>query len=435
MYRKLILSLLPMAFAMSLSAQQAMRLSDAIDYALANHTEVRIANLNVTDAEWRYKENRALGYPHLSIGMNYQHFLQQPAIPAEALGFEGAEPGQKITFALQNNLNGKIELNQLLFNNTYFTGLRAVKLYREYVQLELNSVKEKVRNNVRDAYLPALALTRSVEVLDSNILNQEKLFTETRAIYTAGFAEQLDVDRIELILSTLKTERENFLRQKSTAIDVLKYTMNMPVSTDVTLSDDLEGLLDQYASIDPDEKLDYMNRPDYITILKSQELNEVQVDFYKKDWLPRVSMFASYDPTFQGNKELFWIPSAIAGVSVQMNIYDGGYALAKKERAIIDALKVEEQKKFLLEGYDLAIENARDQYRSAKQNLDEIERNLALAQRIRLAAESKFKAGIGSSFEVTQAQSGFFQAQGNLVNAQFDLLKSIIAINRALGKT
>lgn len=435
MKSRIFLALVPLAFVATLSAQKVMSLSDAVEYALTNHPEVRIADLNIKDAEWQIRENEAIGFPHLSIGMDFSHYLQQPAIPADALGFEGAEPGQKITFALQNAANGKVEFNQMIFNNTYFTGLRAARLFREYVELQLNSVKEKVRNNVRDAYIPALVLTRAIEVLDSNIVNQQHLLTETEAIHKAGFAEQLDVDRIDLILSTLKTDRENFLRQQSTAIDYLKYSLNMPVSVDLALSDDLNGLLAQYSNINPDEQLDYNNRPDYIAILKSEELNIEQVAFYKKDWLPRAYFFASYDPTFQGNKQLFWIPSAIAGISIKMNIYDGGYARSKKERAIIDGLRVEEQKKLMLEGYDLAMENARNQYKSAKQNLDDVERNLALAERIQDASEKKFKAGVGSSFEVTQAQSGLYQAQGNLVNAQFDLLKSIVAINKALGKS
>jgi outer membrane protein len=200
------------------------------------------------------------------------------------------------------------------------------------------------------------------------------------------------------------------------------------------LADDLSTLLDTYADINADEQLDYNARPDYATLLKLRELSQVQVDLYDKDWLPTVGLFASYDPSFQGNDKLFWIPSAIAGVSVTMPIYDGGLSKAKQERAIIDALKVEEQTSMLLRAYDLEIDNARNRYKNAVQKVADQERNLALAQRIQRTSEIKFKSGVGSSFEVTQAQAALYQAQGSLVQARFELLQSIVAFNKALGK-
>ncbi len=434
MYRRLLLTLIPLSFVLVLSAQKTMSLSDAIEYALTNHPDVRIAKLNVKDAEWRIKENRATALPQLSLGVNYQFFIQQPALPAEALGFGGSEPGQKIKFQLRNNLSGRVEYDQLLFNNSYLVGLKAAKLYRQYVDLQLSSVREKVRNSVTDAYLPALLISETVKVLDKNIENQQKLFSDTKATYKAGFVEQLDVDRLDYLLSTLKTQRENLVRQKETIINALKFTLNIPVSEEITLSDDLDALLQQYVTLNPDEALDYNNRPDYATILKARELNAVQVELYQKDWLPTVSFFASYNPSFQGNDKLFWIPSAVAGLAISMPLYDGGLSKAKQERAIIAAEQVDEQKNMLVRSFDLEIENARNQYKNAKQKVDNQEHDLALAQRIYDTTQIKFNSGVGSSYEVTQALAGLFQAQGDLVNARFELLKAVVSINKALGK-
>jgi outer membrane protein TolC len=389
MNRRIYLMLLSLAFVLRLSAQQSMSLAEAIDYALANSPEVRIANLNIKDAEWRVKENKSIALPHLALGIDYNYYIQQPALPIEALGFEGGEPGQKITFALQKSLNGKIELNQLLFSNEYLIGIKGARMYHEYVTLQLNAARERVRNHVRDAYLPALLFTKAVEVLDSNIQNQVELVNETKAILKAGFAEQLDVDRLEYILSSLQIRRETQVRQQEIVVNALKYQLNIPVSEVVTVSDDLDALLAEYASIDPNEELNYMNRPDYVAILKAQELDQMQVQLYEKDWLPTLSFFASYNPGFQGNKELFWIPSALAGVSLRMNIYDGGWSRAKQERATISALQTEEQKHLMTTGFDLEVENARVQYNTALQQVQDQEHNLDLARRIHVTFRNK----------------------------------------------
>jgi outer membrane protein TolC len=85
-------------------------------------------------------------------------------------------------------------------------------------------------------------------------------------------------------------------------------------------------------------------------------------------------------------------------------------------------------------GFDLEVENARVQYNTALQQVQDQEHNLDLARRIHVTSEIKFKSGLGSSFEVTQAQAGFYQAQGNLINAQYDLLAAVVALKKALGK-
>jgi outer membrane protein TolC len=117
-----------------------------------------------------------------------------------------------------------------------------------------------------------------------------------------------------------------------------------------------------------------------------------------------------------------------------MPIYDGGLSRAKQERAIISAMTVDEQRDRMLKAFDLEIETARNQYRNALRKVEDEERNLALAQKIHDTSLIKFRAGIGSSFEVTQAQSALYQSQGSLVNARFELLNAIVALKKALGK-
>jgi len=403
-----------------------------MDYALANHAEIRIAEYNMKDADWQIKENRAVAFPQIGLGLHANRFIQQPALPAEALGF--GEPGQKITFALKNDIGGTISFNQLLFDNKYIATIKAAKMYKDYAAIQFQGVVEKLRNRVTDAYIPALVVAEGVRILDKNIESQKKLVFETKANYQAGFVEQLDVDRLEYALTTFETDRESLIRQRDKLIDVLKFTINMPNAEEITLLDDVDRLLAIYGDINIEEKLDYMNRPDYVASLKATELNDIQTDAFRKDWWPVLSFFGSYDPTFQGNDELFWIPSAIVGVQLNMPIYDGGYYKAKEERSVIQSLKVVEQRKMLTMSYDLQIETARKDYYSTKQKMEDREQSLNLAERIFETSETKFRQGVGSSFEVTQAQAGLYRSQADLVNARFDYLKSLVAFKQALGK-
>jgi outer membrane protein TolC len=206
----------------TLQAQQSMSLEDCIAYALERHPQIKLAQLEIRDADWQIKENTAVALPQLNIGVDYQYFIQQPELPAEALGFP-ADPGTKFTFALRNNLTGTIGVNQLLFNNSYLLGIKAAKEYRKYVDIKLEAAKTALRNSVTDAYVPALILTENINILNKNLEVQEQLLYETREVYKAGFAEQLDVDRIEFASTTLQTERDNLVRQQEILVDLLQF--------------------------------------------------------------------------------------------------------------------------------------------------------------------------------------------------------------------
>lgn len=450
-----------------------MSLNDCIQYGLQNHPDMKAAQLQVKDAEWRVKENLASGMPQLSAGVAYTGFLQRGGLPSSALGFGssgpidlssslpsfnagqvtdlngvfgnvfGSDPNSKVFFNPVHSVGGNVSLNQMIFNNSYLVAVRAARFYRQYVNNQVAVTRRNIQNSVTDAYLPALLISDNLAILDKNISNLEKLFSDTKAINEAGFAEQLDVDRLELSLSTIRSERGNLVRQREMVVNALKFTMGMPVGDDLSVSDNTAALLAASGAVDMTSTADYMARPEYLLLLKGRELSGLQVDLYRKPWLPTLAGFVQWQPNYQGGfgdrnadgfSKWFYIPSAVAGLSLNIPIYDGGSSKAKRERAIIEAQTVDIQKGMLENAINLELDIARKQYLNAQERVASQERNSALAQRIYDTTQIKYKAGVGSSFEVTQAESGLYSAQQSLLQSQFDLLTAKVAIKKALGQ-
>ena len=413
-----------------------MSLSDCIQYAVDNNPQVRVAQLQVADADWQIKENKAIGYPQLSGSIGYQYFIQRPGIPASALGFPGAGD-EKIAFNAYHSLTPSLAWNQLLFSNSYLVGLKAARYYREYVQQQLAVAQQTLRNQVVDSYLPALLITDNLSILDKNIGNLEKLLSETKATTQAGFMEQLDVDRLDLSLSSLRAERDNLARQREIVVNALKFTMGMPVKQELTLADDVQKLMAQYASVDPNAEANFSNRPEYLQLLKGRELSAIQVELNSKPWMPTVAAFVQYQPGFQGgfgnDTKWFFIPSAVAGLSVNIPIWDGGGTKAKRQRAIIGVQNIDAQKQLLENAITLEVENARKQYLNASERVKSQQKNLDLAQRIHQTTQTKYKAGVGSSFELVSTEQQLYTAQQGLMQAQYDLLAARVALKKALG--
>ena len=423
-----------------------MSLQDVVQYALENSSTLRNAQLNITDADEQIIERRSIGLPQVSADISFQRYLAAPvSVLPEAFELLARDPvtgelppgfSREVTFVLKNSFTAGASLNSMLFDGSYFTGLKAAREFRNFVQLELLTKKRDVKNQAINAYLPSLLLTESLATLDKNMNNIKKLLNETQEMYKAGFVEQLDVDRLELSLANLQVERENLIRQKEVAINALKFAIQYPMDKDVILTDRLEDIVEEAKEEDLLGDINYFNRPDYNLVNKSLELNELNVKFNQAGYLPVLNAFASYQQQWQGNTfdDGFWAPTAIAGLRLSVPIFDGLRKKAVIQRARLDLEANKIQQKDLEKVITLEVKNARIQYVSAKERLDSQERNLNLAEKIYNTSQIKYKEGVGSSLELSQAEQSLYQTQQNYIQAQYDLLTAKIALEQALGK-
>ena len=440
MHQNNSLRLLPVSILIMISGllpgqSTKMSLTDCVDYALTNHPDMKVAELQVKDADWQIKENKAIGMPQFTGGLDYQYFIQRPGIPQSALFPGGSD--EKVAFSANHSLTPSISLNQLIYSRDYGLALKATKYYRDYVLAGMEVTRQRIRFQVIDAYIPTLILTESVKILDSNIVSIEKLLNETKAITQAGFAEQLDVDRLELSLSVLRTDRSNLLRQQEAVVNGLKFAIGMPVTDSIELSDNIDKLLAQYPDTDLTSEINYMNRTEYVQLLKGRDLSALEIELNSKPWMPAVRGFLQYQPAWQGgfgnDTRWFFIPAAVTGLSVSVNIWDGGTTKAKRERARLNIQEIDQQKWQLENAINLEVENARKQFINAQERVANQRRNLDLAQRIYNTTEKKYKAGVGSSFELTQAEQALYTAQKSLIDAMYDFLNAKSNVRQALG--
>lgn len=431
----LLFSLFLFVFTVANAQRREMGLEDCVNYALSNHPDVKVAELLVKDADWQVKESKSIGMPQLSGGVDYQYFIQRPGIPQSALFPGGGD--EKVYFSAYHNLTPKLAWDQLFYSRDYGLALRGAQVYRDYVQAGLALTRQNIRFQVIDAYLPTLVITEGIAFLDKNMSSVEKLLNETKAINKAGFSEQLDVDRLELSLSTLQTDRSNLLRQYEIVVNALKFAMGMPVKDSIALVDNLDTLMSRYVFTDLTSEVNFMNRAEYVQVLKARDLRALEIDLNSKTWIPSVRGFLQYSPSWQGgfgdDPQWFFIPSSMAGVSVSFSIWDGGMSKAKRERARLSVQEVDEQKRLLENVIVLEVENARKQYLSAQGRASDQRRNLELAERIYETTQTKYRAGVGSSFEITQAEQSLYTAQKNLIDALYDFLLAKSAVRKALG--
>src|SRR5678810_1035236 len=101
-------------------------------------------------------------------------------------------------------LNAGIDLNQILFDGQVFVGLKARSAAIKNAELAAEVTKEQIKSNVYKIYFQLTVGKRQIGSLDANIANYEKLLHDTKIIYQNGFAEKLDVSKVQVQLSNLQ---------------------------------------------------------------------------------------------------------------------------------------------------------------------------------------------------------------------------------------
>ncbi|MEM8523981.1 MAG: TolC family protein [Bacteroidota bacterium] len=425
-----------------IQAQQAFSLDEAVQYALQNSNQIRLAQLDAIDAEAQIQEVRTAGIPKISgkIDYLYNAIILQQLVPAE---FAGGNPGEfvALAFGVNNNLTGSVNLNTVLFDPTVFIGIKAARVYRELVKEQSGQTEFELKYNVKKAYLAALIAEKNKEILLDNISSVEKTLKETSAIYEEGFAEKLDVDRIQLSLQNLQTQVENVNQLIRLSYNVLKFQMGYPMDGEISLRDNIDllvgnTLVDDTKLLDMD--FDIANRPEYNVIKAGEALNVKNIEATKASNYPSLYGFATYQRSLQGNnffdkEQRTWLEGAFAGLTLNVPIFNGFTTKYQIQQAEVDLQKTQLQLNDFNRAATLEYQNAMVSYSNAKRTVRFNQRNLDLAEKIYNTTQIKYREGVGSSLEVTQAENDLYMAQGSYVTSLYDLLVAKTDLEKALG--
>ena len=434
----ILLLLLTVSVSTLLSAQNTFSLQEAMDYASANSVETRLSAIAQEDARQRIKETTSIGLPKIDGSLNYTHNYKIPVIIIP--DFMNPTQTQQLEFGLPQNATASVGLQTLLLDGQFFYGLRAARTYKSLVNAQSMATDRGVRYQVAKAYLGAWVIEENLEIVQKNIVNLEGTLSETKAIYENGFAEQLDVDRLELSLRSLRTEYENLSRMTQVALNNLKFLMNYPIADAIKLEENLDRLLLESKSeeIDFDVSPDVTERAEYIVFDNSLAINEINVKRLKAGYWPNLTGFLNYQANLSRNKlfnseEVGFIGAGAVGLQLNVPIFDGFLKKAQIQRAKLDLEEIRTQRDQFTQAAYTEAYNARIQLYNARQNLISNEESLDLANRIYDITQIKYTEGVGSSVETTQAERELYAIQAQLLESQFNLINAKIDLDNAIG--
>lgn len=442
-----------------IKAQESFSLKQAIDYAIKENAASKLVDLDVRKAEAEISEFKSIGMPQVNAGIDYTHYFYVPSNPVEDFitpsiyGVLVQEfPGQvtpptgdpeifEFSIFTKNNLTAKVDASMLLFDGSYLTGLKAAKQFRELTKKKKAIKEEEIRAGVTKAYMNVLIAEENQKTLNNNIKTITKSLSEAEAYYESGFIEHLEVKRLNLSKESLTTEITKIEKLILLSKDLLKFQMSYPMNDDIELDEDLNALVDKFSAEDvdlDDTTIDFNNKAQYAEIEMGQQLNELNIERLERGFLPSLMARAGASESLQRNKlfdsnENGWIPTLFAGLSLNIPITDGRKKKSLIQQAEIEAERISLQKAEFERGITMQVQTSKLQYASAKETYLNAKKILELNEDIFETTQIKFSEGVGSSLEVTQAESDLFAAQSAYINALYQLLITKTDLDIALG--
>ena len=405
------------------SGQLSLSLQEAQNYAVEQNRNLKNASLAVQEAyaqRWQtiaamlpqvdgsYSYSNYLGYSATLSMMGNDVKINMPNVGALGVTASIGVNGQGIVGALLNNI--AIDMKKIA----------------------LEKSESELRGSVMGSYVSVLALQSITALLDSSLVNIEDLEQMTRNAVVAGAAEQTAADQIHVRVNTLKNSINSQKRSIELATNSLKVLLDVPVETELILTEQLESVLS------PERVLDLLgqnfaieNNLNYQLLQKQTELAKRNVAMAGWAYGPTVSVGYNYsNQQYYGEGGMRMTPPNTVQVSVRMPLWSSG----KRAAGVIEKkIAYEEAKNTLSETTD----NLQIQYRQLCFNLTNAyetymneKDNIEVSQRVFASTTNKYQWGTASNLELTNAsndlinaQSSYVQAILSLVNAQVELEK------------
>lgn len=432
-----------------------LSLKEAKQYALENNRDVKNAELERLKAQKEVWETTAQGLPQVDADISYQNIFEVPTtqFPQNAIvkdppmdrifgqpietstGTYGLimTEGQEIKLGTKESTTIDLTVSQLIFSGSYIVGLQAAKVYKQLTIDQQEKTEIDTKAQVSDTYYMILVLEENLDILNNTLDNIRKTQHEISEMLKEGFVEDTDLDQVKLNRMNIENAIGDLEKQVATSYDLLKLQLGLDRENKVILTEDLEAIKQNVPLNDlMNEQFDVENHITYQMLETQEKLSELDVKRRKSEFLPTISGFYRHQEKTQRADFDMTIPDLV-GINVQIPIFHSAARFSKVKQAKLELAKTRNQKSQAIQGLHLEVQQAKNEFSNAVNNYNNQKKNMNLAQKIYDKTLTKYKEGIASSMDLTQANNQLLDTQSKYHEALLKMLQKKVQLNKKLN--
>ena len=412
----------------TLFAAEQVTLGEAVKRALAANPTVHAAKAAGDAAEAGRKSARGAFGPTLTASYGYSRITEK------------REPRRTNIYPSQGMFDSVVSLNQNLF-----TGFRLLSTYQkaaleaESRQLNQRLTQLNLTANVQSTFLNYLQAVDNVRSQRDALARLREQLQITKASFDVGLRPNLDVLQAEVDVS----RAESLLISAENARETHKAQLNTLLGLPATAALDYVGVLSLVPfDMELEACLDtaYRQRPDLGIAAKAVAIAGKDVNIARSQYYPQISAYYAVgntgdNPALQhvrsdGYRATRWE----VGVTGTWTLFEWGrtFYADQQARSVESQMRADEASLKLNVGFD--VKSKLLAARDAEKLISVATKGMEQAQEAYKQAQARYRAQVGTNFDVLDASANLTAAETTLTGAKAGYLTALSALYAAMGE-
>jgi len=412
---------------------EAWTLDRAVATALERNPDARAARARIEGAQALADQAQAAWRPQVSLSGRYTNtngampafgaILNQRAFNS---GLDFNRPGHI------DNLNATGTIAYNVYSGGRATaGRTAARAGAEAASLDLRTAHQHLATEVVRAALNLRKAREAVTALEGGVRAYEAAVAAAQARFDAGQLLKADLLGLQVQLAQTREQLSSARHGAALATRAFNYVLGVEVQdATVELAADDPAL----ARLTLPDTRDFSGRPELLGLQARVRAAEAMVEAARGGRKPTVNAFASYQYD-HGWRLSRHGDSWLAGVSVDVNVFDGGQTSGKVRQSSAELTEVRELLRRAELGIGLEVEQARLRHADAAERLTVSARAVEQATEAAALSRARFEKEALVSADLIGAESRLLDAQLRRTIAGADERLALVELRRALGLT
>ncbi len=410
-----------------------LSLKRAVEIALApdGSTKIALAQETIQQAQERLAESRAAFLPDLDSSI--QDRRQTTNLKAYGFTFNLPVAGFSIPSIVgpYSVFDARATVQQSVLDISSYKRYKSSRTSLAATRSDFDGTRNQVQDEIARDYLIALRADADRDTARANVDLSQALLDLAQRQKNAGSGTGIEIVRAQVQLANDRQRLIQAENGRTRAILQLLRAMNLDLASPVELTDKLE-----YRPIDtsqPNVLLEeaHKMRPELRAQQQREEASRLNYGSVKSERLPSIGASGDYGTIGQSIPGTH--PTYTLGASLKVPIWDGGRREARIGDTFSQYRQEQVRTKDLAQQIELQVRVALENLRSAAAEVDAARDGLTLADNELAQARRRYEAGVGTSVEVTDAQTRLQRARDNQVGAIYDYNLAHLDLATATG--
>lgn len=394
-----------------------------VEIGLAYSPKLTGAQQTVKGAEARVEQSLSSYYPSLALQMDYTRL-------------QGTSSSNANPFALSNGARDFYTSSFVLSQNIYDFGRRKYRVEAsrydvKTLQWDFRDVRLAVIDAIKESYYGVLLADRTIKVRQDDLERTKEHLRQAETFFKVGTRPKIDVTQAEVAVITAQKALLQAQNDARVGRVVLLQNMGLGSAPVFSLKDDLEvGRVNW--QLEDLKKETLRNNPILNRLQSAISSTEAQEKLAQSDYWPFLDGTANYGWTGSS-----YPPSDSTwnfGVQLTFPLFAGFQTRGKvsEARALLGQAKATFDEQTLevlgnLENQYLSLLLAEKQIEVATEALRSARENFSLST-------GRYKAGVGTMLEVSDAQVSLAQSETDHIQALFNYKIACFRLERIVGR-